>query len=230
MAPWGFLFSQSILFLHCEPYWPNTKDTGAKTITSHCRMFLTSVQPTGSCLACVCIKDPVFCRQLTAKFQEFLLSLIYHLIVILLLSSSSQSYCEQGDRSMLVALCSSQNTAPTSQSSVLALTKEDKTGSLWRRCCSEILQWFWSNPSLQLSKCPPLHYQSQRELNLNSQTSSQLCCGCNMKPNLSNLVWWKVSMRWVFGPTSTCVCMEMYLEGENTSSETWVWSRALIHF
>lgn len=55
------------------------------------------------------------------------MSLIYGLVIILLLSSSSQSYCEQGDRTALAALLSLQSAAPMFQNSVLVVTKEGNT-------------------------------------------------------------------------------------------------------
>lgn len=102
-------------------------------------------------------KDPAFCRQLIGKFEEFLLSLIYGLAVILLMSSSSQSHCEQGDRSVLAALFSLQNAAPTSQRSVLALSEEGETGSLRRHCCSEIPHLSDSGATRLCSKASALH-------------------------------------------------------------------------
>ena len=135
------MFSQSRLFciVNLTILTPKTLVPRPSLLTAGCFLPLFS-QPVNWELFGFCMhKDPAFCRQLIEKFEAFLLSLIYGLIVTLLMSSSSQSYCEQGDCSVLAALSSSQNAAPTSPSSVLALTEEGRTGSLWRHCCSEIL-------------------------------------------------------------------------------------------
>lgn len=100
------------------------------------------------------------------------------------MSSSSQSYCEQGDCSVLAALSSLQNAAPMSQSSVLALTKLGKTGSLWRHRCSEILCLSDSGATHLCSYASVLHCATNpRELN--PKSSSELCRSWNVKPNLN---------------------------------------------
>lgn len=122
-------------------------------LTTGCFLPLFS-QQTGKLFGFFMHKDLVFCRQITGEFEELLLSLIDGLILwlVLVLLWPGGSWCS-GSSGFL------HNAAPTSQSSVLALTREGKTGSLWRYCCSEILI-FWSNPAPQLSKCPALCCQS----------------------------------------------------------------------
>lgn len=81
---------------------------------------------------------------------------------------------------MLAAVSSLQDAAPMSQSSVLALTKLGKTGSLWRHCCSEIFRLSDSGATHLCSYASVLHCAID-----NPKSSGELCRSWNVKPNLN---------------------------------------------
>ena len=167
----SFVVSKQII-LPCEPRYPNSKDTGGKTISSHRGMCFTS-QQSASKLGVVCLN---FIKTLSSvgNSLESLRSFCCHLFLASL-SLPSQPYSEQG-LAACWRLCRLCRTLLPCPKAVFwhwpRRARQAPSGDIAARKSSTSVILEQLIP--QLSKHPPWHYQSQTELNPGSSSDSAI--------------------------------------------------------